>query len=61
MTDNKPRKIDEKFLREAARKYMEMAKAGTLHKETALRHGVIPVTLKKIEAAEREMEIGEEN
>ena len=51
--ENKPKKkIDEAFLREAARKYSELAKSGELRKHIALRHGVIPLQLKTTKTAE---------
>ena len=60
MNDNKRKKIDEQFLREAARKHLELAKSGKLREYIALRHGVIQVTLKKAEAAKTDMDVGEE-
>ena len=57
--ENKPKKkIDEAFLREAARKYSELAKSGELRKHIALRHGIIP--LKKSTEKEPDTESEEE-
>ena len=57
--ENKPKKIDGDFLREAVMKHLELAKAGTLHEYTALWHGIIP--LKNAKTAEPDSDIGEEN
>ena len=58
--ENKPKKIDGDFLREAVMKHLEAAKSGTLREYTALWHGIIPLKKRTEKGPDTEPEVHHE-